>query len=299
MNRDGSNNVIDDDDDDDALSQEEEGEEIISRRQRRIEHSMAGELEDNDEDLREEEEEEEDEDDDDDEVQEEDEEEEEEGNGSSSSMVLEATTHLASLEDSSLREIGHEAIWSLSTAKPGNGVEQIRDCSLDTYWQSDGGQPHLVNIQFTKLQRVSELAFYLDYTLDESYTPNKLSIRSGMTFHDLTECKVVEFSEPVGWCSIVLHQPPIDDDEEEEEEEQKEKKLSLRPIKTHFLQICVVSMHQNGRDTHIRQIKIFGPRTEEQQPHQQLLQHSSSLNVFTIPNKKFQTIEMSQYSVIR
>jgi hypothetical protein len=25
------------------------------------------------------------------------------------------------------REIGNEAVWSLSTAKPGNGVEQIRD----------------------------------------------------------------------------------------------------------------------------------------------------------------------------
>ena len=88
------------------------------------------------------------------------------------------------------REIGKEAVWSLSTAKPGNGVEQIRyahcrtapvgharralrlrpsravpcppaltttcahrrllrrrrDDNCDTYWQSDGGQPHLINI---------------------------------------------------------------------------------------------------------------------------------------------------------
>lgn len=48
------------------------------------------------------------------------------------------------------REIGDLAVWSLSTAKPGNGVEQLRDDSTDTYWQSDGPQPHLINIQFHK-----------------------------------------------------------------------------------------------------------------------------------------------------
>ena len=48
--------------------------------------------------------------------------------------------------DSSRREIGEEAVWSLSTAKPGNGVDQLRDGSPDTYWQSDGGQPHLINV---------------------------------------------------------------------------------------------------------------------------------------------------------
>lgn len=48
------------------------------------------------------------------------------------------------------REIGALAVWSLSTAKPGNGVEQLRDDNIDTYWQSDGPQPHLINIQFHK-----------------------------------------------------------------------------------------------------------------------------------------------------
>ena len=48
------------------------------------------------------------------------------------------------------REIGQMAVWSLSTAKPGNGVEQLRDDNIDTYWQSDGPQPHLINIQFHK-----------------------------------------------------------------------------------------------------------------------------------------------------
>lgn len=33
------------------------------------------------------------------------------------------------------REVGEQAVWSLSTAKPGNGVEQLRDDNTDTYWQ--------------------------------------------------------------------------------------------------------------------------------------------------------------------
>lgn len=28
------------------------------------------------------------------------------------------------------REVGDEAVWSLSTAKPGNGVDQLRDSTL-------------------------------------------------------------------------------------------------------------------------------------------------------------------------
>ena len=75
---------------------------------------------------------------------------------------------------SDMREIGHEAVWSLSTAKPGNGVEQLRDNNSDTYWQSDGGQPHRINIQFHKKMSISQIWFYLDYKLDESYTPKKI-----------------------------------------------------------------------------------------------------------------------------
>lgn len=143
------------------------------------------------------------------------------------------------------REIGDEAVWSLSTAKPGNGVDQLRDGNTDSYWQSDGGQPHLINIQFHKKVLVSEIAFYLDYGLDESYTPKNMSIRAGTTFHDLVEVRVVDLHEPTGWVTVPL--PP---------------RTNAGPLlRTFFLQVCVASMHQNGRDTHVRQVKIFGPRT--------------------------------------
>ena len=73
--------------------------------------------------------------------------------------------------NSQRREVGDLAVWTLSSAKHGNGVEQLRDDQTTTFWQSDGHQPHLVNIQFLKKMRIQEIAIYLDFKTDESYTP--------------------------------------------------------------------------------------------------------------------------------
>ncbi|RLN11005.1 hypothetical protein BBJ28_00023808 [Nothophytophthora sp. Chile5] len=150
--------------------------------------------------------------------------------------------------DDGRREVGDDAVWSLSSAKPGNGVDQLRDStynSMDTYWQSDGSQPHLINIQFFRKMTIKEVALYLDYKLDESYTPKKISIRCGATVHDLKEIHVQHVVEPNGWISIPLHA-----DEGAEQ----------TPVRAFFLQIAILAMHQNGRDTHIRQVKIYAPR---------------------------------------
>lgn len=174
------------------------------------------------------------------------------------------------------RDIGDEAVWSLSTAKPGNGVDELRDQNLETYWQSDGGQPHLINLQFHRKMSISEIAFYLDYSLDESYTPKKMSIRCGTTFHDLVEVRNVELNEPTGWVIIPLLPPKRDTGNalltRAEQLSADDDDMAIRRrfppgffkddgvLRAFFLQVCVVSMHQNGRDTHIRQARIFGPR---------------------------------------
>ncbi|KAF0701692.1 Aste57867_7888 [Aphanomyces stellatus] len=147
------------------------------------------------------------------------------------------------------REIGDEAVWTLSSAKPGNGVHQLRDDNMDTYWQSDGPQPHLINIQFHKKMTIREVALYLDYKLDESYTPKMLMIRAGTTFHDLVDIKAHTIAEPNGWVTIPLTQTVVSGAAAFE-----------KPLRTFFLQISVTGMHQNGRDTHIRQVKVFAPR---------------------------------------
>ena len=71
-------------------------------------------------------------------------------------------------DESELREIGKDAVWSLSTAKPGNGVEQLRDDNTETYWQSDGTQPHLINIQVSPIDICLSYfihSFFLSFSL--------------------------------------------------------------------------------------------------------------------------------------
>ena len=167
-------------------------------------------------------------------------------------------------------EIGDQAVWSLSTAKPGNGVDQLRDDNLDTYWQSDGPQPHLINVQFHKRVRIHNILIYTDFKHDESYTPAKISIRAGATFHDLREIHVQELNEPSGWVPILPH---LQEGIEQE-----------RVLRTHFLQVAILANHQNGRDTHIRQMKVTTPA-------------SSMGRHMDLPD--FQTVTFRQYACIR
>ncbi|XP_010526763.1 PREDICTED: anaphase-promoting complex subunit 10-like isoform X2 [Tarenaya hassleriana] len=106
--------------------------------------------------------------------------------------------------DDDLREMGKNAAWSVSSCKPGNGVSALRDDNLETYWQSDGLLPHLVNIQFQKKVKLRLVILYVDLKLDESYTPSKISIRAGDGFHNLKVIKNVELVKPTGWVYISL-----------------------------------------------------------------------------------------------
>ncbi|PPS00689.1 hypothetical protein GOBAR_AA19985 [Gossypium barbadense] len=179
-----------------------------------------------------------------------------------------------------LREMGKKAAWSVSSCKTGNGVSSLRDDNLETYWQlktrksvpkfdptllsiltcfhffnwffrSDGAQPHLVNIQFQKKVKLQLVVLYVDFKLDESYTPSKISIRAGDGFHNLKEIKTVELVKPTGWVYLSLS----GNDPRE------------TFVNTFMLQIVVLSNHLNGRDTHVRQIKVYGPRPNPI-PHQ-------------------------------
>ncbi|XP_031476235.1 anaphase-promoting complex subunit 10 isoform X1 [Nymphaea colorata] len=153
--------------------------------------------------------------------------------------------------DDNLWEMAKKAAWSVSSFKQGNGVLSLTDGNLDTYWQSDGAQPHLVNIQFQKKVKLQLLVLYVDFKLDESYTPSKISIRAGDGFHNLKEVKMMELEKPIGW----IHIPLSGSDPRE------------TFIHTFMLQIAVLSNHLNGRDTHIRQIRVYGPRPNPV-PHQ-------------------------------
>jgi anaphase-promoting complex subunit 10 len=183
----------------------------------------------------------------------------------SNNLSITAVPTLKSL--AGLRELGSEAVcWQLSSAKPGNGVEQIRDPSLETYWQSDGQQqPHFIQVHFARRVAVSHIGLYLDYQLDESYTPKKIAVHAGMTHQDLQEAvPPVDLQEPAGWCILPLRAPPDPLDDVEDENQEPHKQV----VRAHLIRISILSMHQNGRDTHVRQVRLYGPRMRNEQQQQ-------------------------------
>ena len=70
--------------------------------------------------------------------------------------------------------------------------------------RSDGPAPHTINIQFPRKVSVTEIAIYIDHSLDESYTPCQLAIKAGSTLLDLQDIKSWEFEEAKGWLSFLL-----------------------------------------------------------------------------------------------
>ena len=97
----------------------------------------------------------------------------------------------------------------------------------------------------------------------------RISIRAGTNFNDLQEVEVMDLNEPSGWVII-----PVKDD-------------YTKPIRTFMIQIAVISNHQNGRDTHMRQIKVHSPAEDVLGPQSQL-----------IPGR-FITNEFQRYATIR
>ncbi|CAB9530966.1 promoting complex subunit 10 [Seminavis robusta] len=247
-------------------------------------------------------------------------------------LVIPAVNNLDALYG--LREIGREALcWQLSSAKPGNGVEQIRDHSTETYWQSDGtSQPHWIQVHFARRVAISHVCLYLDYNLDESYTPRRLSVQVGMSNHDLMPAilpanTLVEFQEPVGWCIVPLQRAPDpleedgseddteeDDDEDmDDEEDPSRKNHPKRVVKAHLIQISILSQHQNGRDTHVRQVQLYGPKTNSAAALRRVQAQGIAETDKNNPgmssrlflqrgrhwDHEYTTVAMSQYSTIR
>jgi anaphase-promoting complex subunit 10 len=86
-----------------------------------------------------------------------------------------------------LRDISSLATWTLSSSKPGCALPQLRHPSPTYFWQSDGPQPHTLTLHFFKLVAIVKMRIYLDFELDESYTPTKMKFFAGMSEGGLVE----------------------------------------------------------------------------------------------------------------
>ncbi|KAJ2706946.1 hypothetical protein H4R19_004958, partial [Coemansia spiralis] len=140
-----------------------------------------------------------------------------------------------------LPDITKRARWGVSSSKGGFGAEHLYDGSSETFWQSDGRQPHSISIYFAARQAIHTVSLFLDIDKDESYTPCKATILSGTSERDMQNIHTAEFArEPRGWVDFVL----ADDG---------------GPLLAHFVRVELPLNYENGRDVRVRQARILGP----------------------------------------
>eukprot|EP00727_Mastigamoeba_balamuthi_P009349 m51a1_g5036 hypothetical protein (350) ;mRNA; r:376833-378682 len=162
-------------------------------------------------------------------------------------------------------ELGDSAAWSLSSAKPGYGVERLRDGDPDTYWQSDDQLPHVLTLRWPRIVCIDSdpirramcatpqqrargeavraataricVALLLDVVRDDSYCPALVSVRAATAADNMSEVQQRELVEPSGWVT-----------------------WRLGGLRAYALEIAVLANHQNGKDTHVRLVSVRGPR---------------------------------------
>ncbi|KAK6592020.1 anaphase-promoting complex subunit 10 [Botrytis cinerea] len=126
-----------------------------------------------------------------------------------------------------LKEIGNLASWTVSSSKPGCGVLALRDDDTNLFWQSDGPQPHYLNIHFAKFAKIRAIRIFLDFEADESYTPTR-------------------------WIDVNLDHVGGGSDG--------------KTLRAFIIQVKVLENHQNGKDTHVRGLKIYSHDERHESP---------------------------------
>ncbi len=115
--------------------------------------------------------------------------------------------------------------------------------SLTRVNRSDGQQPHLLTIHFLRRVEIRAIRFYVDYNQDESYTPTLIVFCAGTGHHDLIQFAEVPLTNPVGWQDVPIAGSGGGADG--------------HSLCCWMVQMHIKENHQNGKDTHIRGIKIY------------------------------------------
>ncbi|KAF8802420.1 galactose-binding like protein [Phlegmacium glaucopus] len=144
-------------------------------------------------------------------------------------------------------DISLRAKWSVSSFKFGFGAECLLDGDPDTFWHSDGPQPHFITLEFPRKVAIQKISIHLNFPQDDSYTPSALAIRAGTGPSDLQDVRVVTLDKPDGWITFDVSSEPNEDGD------------GLNPVYAYVLQIIVAANHMSGKDTHVRGLRVLGP----------------------------------------
>lgn len=109
--------------------------------------------------------------------------------------------------------------------------------------RSDGPQPHSLTLYFNRRVEIRDIRFYIDYHEDESYTPTKIVFKAGISENQLIEFETLNLHQPSGWQQVPVAGAGGGPDG--------------NTLVAWVLQMQILENHQNGKDTHLRAIRIF------------------------------------------
>lgn len=109
--------------------------------------------------------------------------------------------------------------------------------------RSDGPQPHKLTVYFIKRVGIRDLRFYVNFVEDESYTPTSITFKSGTSENNLIQFAHLTLDSPVGWQKVPLEGAGGGPDG--------------NTLVSYVLQMQILENHQNGKDTHLRGIKMY------------------------------------------
>ncbi|SCV04707.1 LAME_0H20604g1_1 [Lachancea meyersii CBS 8951] len=148
---------------------------------------------------------------------------------------------LQRLEAQNLINITNLAFWKASSQKDGNPISYALDDNPHNFWQSDGSQPHYVEASFSKRVEIVQLALFLSLAIDESYTPQVIKVYAGHSCSDATHYKTLEVRNVNGWIALTFEDNRPQD----------------RLLKCQYLRIEIPVNHENGKDTHLRGVRVY------------------------------------------
>ncbi|SCU95533.1 LADA_0G16116g1_1 [Lachancea dasiensis] len=150
---------------------------------------------------------------------------------------------LQHIDTQSLINVTNLAFWKASSQKEGFHISHALDDNPNSYWQSDGSQPHYIEANFSKRVEIIQLALFLSVIVDESYTPQILKIYAGHSSSDSTLYKTLEVRNLNDWVLLTFA------------DNRPQDKL----LKCQYLRIDIPVNHENGKDTHLRGLRVYTP----------------------------------------
>ncbi|KAL6950232.1 hypothetical protein ACO0QE_000908 [Hanseniaspora vineae] len=141
-------------------------------------------------------------------------------------------------------DVTNMVYWKASSSKADRPIGNITDANPATFWQSDGFLPHIIEAHSVKKLSLTSINMFFSLTMDESYSPYLIKVYAGNGLLDLTLIRTLEVLNVNGWVSFRFGPGSESSD----------------TLECQYLKFIIYTNHQNGKDTHLRGIRLLNKR---------------------------------------